>query len=103
MGRENLEKSVRIYVLNWMMGDRMPSKTIRASEIGLYLYCERAWWYHRQGVESTNQVEMLTGTELHRQHGRSMLTTRLVRTAASIFLLVALMALAAYCTSAVLP
>jgi hypothetical protein len=77
-------------------------KTIRASEIGLYLYCQRAWWYQRQGVESGNQAELLSGTELHRQHGRSVLAAGLLRIAASIVLLIALVALAAYCTMAVL-
>ena len=79
------------------------SKPIRASEIGLYLYCERAWWYQRQGVESENQSELLAGTELHRQHGRSVVASNLICIAASIILLIALMALAAYCTMAVLP
>ena len=77
-------------------------KTIRASELGTYLYCARAWWYDRQGIESTNQAELLAGTELHRQHGRSVVASSLLRTAASVLLLVAIMVLAAYCTSAVL-
>lgn len=80
----------------------MASKTIRSSDIGLYLYCERAWWYHRQGVESRNQAEMLSGTELHQHHGRSLVACQLIRLAASILLLIALMVMAAYCTSAVL-
>ena len=75
---------------------------IRASEIGLYLYCQRAWWYNRQGIESTNQAELLSGTELHRQHGRSVVAASLLRTAASVLLLIAIMVLAAFCTSAVL-
>jgi len=77
-------------------------KTVRASELGTYLYCARAWWYNRQGIESTNQAELLAGTELHRQHGRSVVASSLLRTAASVLLLVAIIVLAAYCTSAVL-
>ena len=77
-------------------------KTIRSSEIGLYLYCERAWWYQRSGVESENQSEMTSGTELHQEHGRSVVVYRLLGLLASFLLLVALAALAAYCTSAVL-
>jgi hypothetical protein len=77
-------------------------KTIRASEIGTYLYCARAWWYQRQGADSTNQAELLSGTELHHQHGRAVVAAGLLQTAASILLLIALMALAAFCTSQVL-
>jgi len=74
-------------------------KTIRASEVGSYLYCARAWWYARQGVESSHQVEMAAGTELHRLHGRRVLASGLTRALALILLLAALMLLAAYCTA----
>ena len=74
-------------------------KTIRASEIGTYLYCARAWWYHQQGVQASNQAEMTTGTELHRLHGRQVLASGLTRTLAVILLLVALALLAAFCTA----
>ena len=77
-------------------------KTVRASELGTYLYCTRAWWYQRQGAEPANQAELLSGTELHRQHGRTVVAAGLLRTAASILLLIALMALAAFCTTLVL-
>jgi CRISPR/Cas system-associated exonuclease Cas4 (RecB family) len=74
-------------------------KTIRASEIGSYLYCARAWAYRQQGIESSNQAEMTAGTELHRQHGRTVITSGLTRTLAVILLLVALVLLAAFCTA----
>jgi CRISPR/Cas system-associated exonuclease Cas4 (RecB family) len=74
-------------------------KTIRASEIGSYLFCARAWWYHEQGIESTNQAEMNAGTELHRQHGRTVIASGLTRMLAVILLLVALALLVAYCTA----
>jgi len=73
-------------------------RPIRASEVGSYLYCARAWWYRRKGIESTNQAEMTAGTELHRLHGRQVLTSRLTRALAVILLLVALVLLAAFCT-----
>jgi CRISPR/Cas system-associated exonuclease Cas4 (RecB family) len=74
-------------------------KPIRASEIGSYLYCARAWWYRQKGIESSNQAEMTAGTELHRQHGRTVLAAGLTRTLAVILLLVALALLVAFCTA----
>ena len=73
-------------------------KTIRASEVGSYLFCARAWWYQQQGVESANQAEMTAGTELHHQHGRTVIASGLTRLLAVILLLVALVLLAAFCT-----
>jgi CRISPR/Cas system-associated exonuclease Cas4 (RecB family) len=75
---------------------------IRASEIGSYLYCRRAWWYRKQGMESENQAEMATGTELHRQHGRKVLAAGLLRTIGMVLLLSALVLLVAIFTSSLL-
>jgi CRISPR/Cas system-associated exonuclease Cas4 (RecB family) len=73
-------------------------RPIRASEVGSYLYCARAWWYRQKGIESTNQAEMTAGTELHRLHGRQILVSSLMRALALILLLVALVLLVAFCT-----
>ncbi len=44
---------------------------IRASEIGDYVYCRRAWWLRRvRGVASTNVTRMQAGTQHHERHGR---------------------------------
>ncbi|MDO9348126.1 MAG: hypothetical protein Q7T47_02490 [Anaerolineales bacterium] len=75
---------------------------IRASEIGSYIYCARAWWYRRQGWEPENQAELTTGTELHRAHGRSVMAAGLTRTLALILLLAALALLVAFCTARIL-
>lgn len=64
-------------------------RTIRASEIGLFQYCQRAWWYRSQGVESSNQAELTAGTEMHRQHGRRVFIAGLLRGAALLLLLAA--------------
>ena len=74
-------------------------RTLRASEIGTYLFCKRAWWYQGQGIESSNQAEMTAGTELHRQHGRTVIASGLTRILAIILLLAALALLVAFCTA----
>ncbi len=44
---------------------------IRASEIGDYVYCRRAWWLRRvRGAASANTAQMQAGTRHHEQHGR---------------------------------
>ncbi len=72
---------------------------IRASEIGSYLYCRRAWRYRKDGVESENQAELAAGTELHRKHGRKTLSALLLRSLGMILLLAAILTLVAYCTA----
>jgi CRISPR/Cas system-associated exonuclease Cas4 (RecB family) len=69
---------------------------IRASEIGNYLYCRRAWWYRKQGFQSENQAELASGTELHRRHGRQVIASGLTRGLAIVLLLAALILLVAY-------
>lgn len=72
---------------------------IRASEIGAYLYCRRAWSYRKQGVESRNQAELAAGTELHRRHGRKAMSAALLRTLGLILLAAAILLSVAYCTA----
>jgi CRISPR/Cas system-associated exonuclease Cas4 (RecB family) len=72
---------------------------IRSSDIGSYLYCRRAWWYRKQGIESENRAELTAGTELHQKHGRQVLASSLTRTVGFILLMLAIVLLVAYCTS----
>ena len=73
-------------------------RTIRASELGSFLYCQRAWWYGHQGIESENQAELAAGTRLHREHSRRVLTASFLRLIASLILLAALVLLTIYLT-----
>jgi hypothetical protein len=73
-------------------------RTIKASEVGSFLFCERAWWYRRQGVSSKNVAEMAAGTEIHYQHGRGVMMAGCLRTLATIFLLGAIVLFVLYLT-----
>jgi len=65
-------------------------KPIRASEIGAYLYCQRAWWYQKNGVQPHNQSDLAAGSQLHARHGRSVFLSGGLRLLAYGFLLLAL-------------
>ena len=71
-------------------------KAIRASDIGTYLYCRRAWWYRLHGYESINQAELAAGTDLHRAHGRKVISAGLLRSLAVLLLLAAFVLLTVY-------
>lgn len=48
-------------------------KTIRASEVGEYLYCARAWWLRRAlGWEPAGHERRERGTIYHERHGRAV-------------------------------
>ncbi len=50
-------------------------KIIRASEIGTYQFCNRAWWYQLQGLEPDNQQELAKGKEFHTKHSYTVTAT----------------------------
>jgi hypothetical protein len=63
---------------------------IRASEIGLYAYCARAWWFGRVlGYRSANIEAMRQGTAQHQAHGRSVESFHRLRRMALILLILA--------------
>ena len=48
-------------------------RILRASEIGEYVFCHRAWWLDRVlGVESAHREQMDTGVAQHAAHGRAV-------------------------------
>lgn len=67
---------------------------IRASEIGEYLYCQRAWWYRLQGEASANVQELAVGARHHARHGRGLQWVTAQRILAMLFILAALVLLA---------
>ena len=77
-------------------------RPIRASEISSFLFCKRAWWYHRKGTVSTNVEELAEGTELHFKHGRAVLASGIIRTLAYGLLLFALVLFTIFATDLIL-
>lgn len=77
-------------------------RTIRASEIGTFLYCKRAWWYLIQGISPDNQEVLAQGEEFHRRHSRRLLWARLLRLAGWAALLAAIILLAVFLTLRIL-
>jgi hypothetical protein len=73
-------------------------RTIRASEIGTYLYCQRAWWYQKQGYPLGNQSELASGTQLHIQNTRKVFISGCLRVLAYVLLISAIVLLAIYTT-----
>lgn len=69
-------------------------RPVRASELGTFLFCRRAWWYHSQGVESQNHQELTGGSDFHERHGQGMLRSVALNAVGRLLLLLALVALA---------
>jgi CRISPR/Cas system-associated exonuclease Cas4 (RecB family) len=57
-------------------------RTLRASEIGDYYYCQRAWWYRKSGAPSQNQAELAAGRDIHDRHGQAVMRAGCLQTAA---------------------
>ena len=68
----------------------MSDDWIKASEIGEYLYCQRAWWLRRAfGVPSENIHELEAGQQYHEQHGRLVARVRYGRQIAILLVVTA--------------
>jgi len=64
---------------------------VRASGMGEYVYCARAWWLRREGVSPTRGGEArAAGTRWHESHGRSVARARRLRLAAAVCIYIAL-------------
>jgi 3-mercaptopyruvate sulfurtransferase SseA len=70
---------------------------LRASEVGQYAYCARAWWLARvKGHRSINVAALDRGSTRHRAHGRTVEGYYLLRRVALVFILLAAAVLLAW-------
>ena len=68
---------------------------IRASELGQYAYCAKAWWLSSvEGVPSGNIREMDAGKSAHEQHGQTVQVSVWLNRAGIICLALGLLLLA---------
>ncbi len=71
-------------------------KTIRSSEIGSYVYCQRAWWLQKLGHEPENRSALSAGQIIHARHGRAVFTAGCLRSIAFVLLLSAVLIVTIY-------
>ena len=63
----------------------MSDRVIRASEIGQYDFCAKAWWLGSiEGVPPSNIRELQAGTAAHAQHGQQVQRAALMQTVALV-------------------
>lgn len=75
-----------------MAKQRLP--VIRASEVGEYVYCARAWWLHRVlELEPEGHARRERGTVLHQRHGRAVVVSRALLILALAMVMIALVLL----------
>jgi CRISPR/Cas system-associated exonuclease Cas4 (RecB family) len=72
---------------------RSSSQVIRASELGQYAYCARAWWLGRVlGYRSANLEELAAGEAAHLRHGQEVVSYHRLQRWAYALLALALLA-----------
>lgn len=79
------------------MGQETAERIIRASEVGQYAFCARAWWLGAvEGRPSTHGPEMAAGEAAHRRHGRQVRSAVLLSRIAYLLLILAAVAALVY-------
>ena len=65
-------------------------RTIKASELGSFRYCQRAWYYQRQGKPSENSAALEAGTAHHISHAIEVKSAVLLKWLAVAMVLIGL-------------
>jgi hypothetical protein len=65
---------------------------VRASEIGLWAFCQRAWWLAQvKGVPHRNPAVLQRGESAHRAHGRTLIRAQWLYMAGLVLVVLALL------------
>jgi hypothetical protein len=59
---------------------------INASDVGTYLFCNRAWAFERQGAPSEREPERARGIAYHEQHAQNVVIAENTKGMSSIVL-----------------
>lgn len=71
-----------------------PRRWLRASEVGQFVYCARAWWLGSvRELPSANTEALLQGTQAHHRHGRRVMTARVLAVLGLLLMVTALLVL----------
>jgi hypothetical protein len=78
----------------------LAEEIIRASEVGQYVYCARAWWLqHVRGYQPQDRRALEAGIERHWEHGRLVAGYHRLQLLGYLLLLLALLiAIALLCS-----
>ena len=66
-------------------------RIIRASEIGTFVFCHRAWWYNLQGFSPENVEEIEAGILVHTKHNQLISQVRNLRRLSYLILFIAVL------------
>ncbi len=62
-------------------------RVIRASEVGLYVYCTRAWWLGQvEGYRPVDQATLEAGQAAHQAHGQAVVSYHRLQQVAYVLL-----------------
>ena len=68
---------------------------VRASDIGAWTFCQRAWWLSRvQGVKHRDPAKLRRGDESHHRHGQQVVHAVRVQQVGVLLILIGLTAVA---------